>query len=97
MIIWRRSSTTTITPAPIFSLPDWNSIDFHDPTSALPYAQQAVDSDGSNAYAEATLGNVYYTLGKKANALLHYRRYAELIGDEAEPIYLTRIHELETP
>ncbi|MBI1257630.1 MAG: tetratricopeptide repeat protein [Chloroflexi bacterium] len=69
--------------------------DFHDPASALPYAQQAVDTDGSNAYAEAVLGDVYYEQGKNANALLHYRRYVELIGDQADSLYLTRIQELE--
>jgi tetratricopeptide (TPR) repeat protein len=68
---------------------------FDDPDAALKYAQQAVDLADSNPYAELVLGDVYYEQGKTANALVHYRRYVELIGSDADVNTLARIHELE--
>jgi tetratricopeptide (TPR) repeat protein len=68
---------------------------FDDLDAALQHAQKAVDLAESNPYAQAVLGDVYYVQGQKESALAHYRRYVELMGSDADVIYLTRIHELE--
>ena len=71
------------------------AIQRNDLDAALQNANHAVDLAESDPDAQSVLGDVYYLLAEKENALAHYRRYIELIGSDADPTILTRIQELE--